>query len=222
MARGRREGRQGGLRRQRGTDLIGERHRDLEPVRAGLRRRARLENEVADHVAECPDGEREPRGEVAGSTVEPSAAVDDRHPLGEGFGAELAVLDTGDDDELLGHRTDEHRELLSLCEECGRVPHATEERGCGGLVAAALRHPQRKFTGEETHHDERDRGGDVALLGDGELLVGLGVEEDEGDRGAHRGPEDGRSTTARTGSGHGEDERHRHDHVAVALPERDP
>jgi hypothetical protein len=170
---------QGSLRGERGAHLIGQGHRHLEPARGEGHRRARLHHEVTHHGSEGPHRESETDLAPPCRQVDLPAAVHDGQVPVEGLGAELALRDARHHDQLLRDRADEHCELFSLGKTGGRVADAAEERGSGRLVAPVPGHAQRKLTGEEAHDYEGHSRRDVALLRDGELLVGLGVEEGE-------------------------------------------
>lgn len=136
------------------------------------------------HCPECPYGKREEHRVESRRWIEPSPSVHGRHVGVEGLGAEHTGLDPRHDEKLVGDRSDEDRQLFTLCKQGRRVAHAAEKRGRGHFVPPVPSHPQRKLPGEQAYHQEGDRGQHVGLLRDGELVKGLRVEEREGDGGA--------------------------------------
>jgi hypothetical protein len=206
---------QGSLRGEGGAHLVGQGHRHLEPALGERQRGVRLHDEVPHHGSESPHRESEPDRAFSWGDVEMPAAVHDREILVERLRAELALRDARHHDQLLRHRTDEHGELFALGKTGSRIADAAEERGRRRLVAPGPRHAQCKLTGEETDDHERHRRRHIALLGNGELLVGLGVEHGERHCCARHCAEDGCPAASGSRGGHDQNEAHRHDDVAV-------
>lgn len=210
------------MRRQGGPRLVGQRHRNLEPLGPGPAVRHGPHHEVAHHCAEGPHGKRDlgrARPRRGGETAEP---VHDGHGGRQRLGAELARPGPEDLLELLGDRPDEHGHVRAGRQQRRHLAHPAEVGAGRSLGVPGTGGAGRQLAGEQAHHHQRDRGCHVALLHHGEALVGGRVEEGEGDRRADGGTNHRGAPPGGAGRGGDHHQRQSDDDVAVTAAERHP